>query len=273
MEEKIVLGVINMPQVSTILPVFNGEKFLKQAIDSVLAQDFKDWELIVINDGSSDASEVIVKDFQQADGRIRLVSNRENLGLVASLNRCLDMAGGEFIARLDSDDIWSLPDKLSRQVDFLRRNAGYGLVGTWAQVTDLNRRRLYDFKPPTRDLSIRRQMLMRNCFIHSSILARKKILLTAGGFKLEDKHVEDYALWLRMGQVSELANLPILALIYRQNPKGVTAEKNREQILQALRLVELHKTKYPNAFLAKIKWLAQKQFNCRALRKFFHRLF
>jgi glycosyltransferase involved in cell wall biosynthesis len=249
-----------MPKVSIILPVYNGEEFLRQAINSVLLQSFADWEMIIINDGSSDTSGSIIGSFVSKDSRIRQIVHERNLGLVASLNEGVAVSSGEYLARLDSDDFWSDPDKLARQAAYLDNNPQCGLVGTRAEMVDMAGKHLYDFKPPSDDKNIRKQILLRNCFIHSSILIRKNILQQAGGYRVEDRHVEDYSLWLRMGKLAGFANLPEVSVVYRKNPSGITRTKNREQVRAALQLVEKFKNEYPGIWLARIKWRIQSLF-------------
>ncbi len=246
-----------MPKVSVLLPVYNGERFLEQAVASVLAQTFSDWELILINDGSTDTSGKIISKLQNTDQRIKAINQPQNLGLVQSLNEAVAASAGEYLARLDSDDAWTSAEKLSSQVKFLDENSGCDLLGTWAEVVSPEGRRLYDFCPPATDAQIRRQILCRNCFVHSSVVVRKSALLKAGGYRQEDLHVEDYALWLRMGQKGAWANLNSIMVRYCQNPLGITGQKKQQMIKSVLNLIKLNKNYYPNYWLGWIKWRIQ----------------
>jgi glycosyltransferase involved in cell wall biosynthesis len=246
-----------MAQVSIILPVYNGEAHLKQAINSVLLQSYSDWELIVIDDGSTDTTASIIQSYVSKDSRVRQIIHEKNLGLVTSLNEGVAVSAGSFLARLDCDDYWPSPDKLNKQMEFLGQHPRCGLVGTWAEMLDMQGKRLYDFKPPANDVAIRKQILWHNCFVHSGIIIRKNILRQAGGYKLEDLHVEDYALWLRAGKISALANLPEVLVKYRKNPAGVTKTKNREQVAAALGLIRQFKDYYPGHWLGWLKWRLQ----------------
>lgn len=249
-----------MSQVSILMPVYNGEEFLKQAMNSVLVQSFPDWELLVVNDGSTDRSGEIIKWYAGQDSRIKLITNEHNLGLVASLNEAVAAAKGDLLARLDCDDWWSEPQKLFKQVEFLNLHQDFGLVGTWAALVEPSGKCLSYFKPPVDDAGIRKQILWHNCFIHSSILARKDIMLKAGGYKAGDRHAEDYALWLRMGRLAKFANLPVSMVKYRINPAGVTKTKNQEQISTAIKLISQFNNQYPNFWLGWLKWHLQKLF-------------
>lgn len=246
----------SMPKVSIILPVHNGGNSLKQAIGSVLAQDFLDWELIVINDGSSDNSWEVVQGFQK-DPRIKLLNHFKNLGLIQSLNDGLQVASGEYLARIDSDDLWTDSSKLSKQVDFLDSHPEVGLLGSWARCVDQKGKKLFQIKPPEKDGDVRKQILLHNCFVHSSILARIKLLRNFGGYSANDSHIEDYSLWLQLGKVARFWNLPEIMVNYRLNLTGITQTKNLQQIRAVLRLIRQYRHNYPNFFRAWLKWTAQ----------------
>jgi len=121
---------INMSKVSVIMSVYNGEKFLSQAIESILSQTFIDFEFIIINDGSHDGSLDIIRSYH--DQRMKLIS-RENRGLISSLNEAISLANGQYLARMDADDV-SLPERLARQVSFLDNHSEIAVCGTWAEV-------------------------------------------------------------------------------------------------------------------------------------------
>lgn len=246
-----------MSQVSIILPVHNGGRDLPAAVQSVFGQSLADWELIIVNDGSTDNTSGIISQLQNRDSRVALISHPQNLGLVKSLNDAVAAARGEFLARLDADDIWIDREKLAGQVLFLEQHPDCNLVGTWARVANTPGKKLYDFRPPCLDIKIRKEILLHNCFVHSSAVVRKKALLKAGGYRTEDLHVEDYALWLRLGLMGELANLPEVMVEYRFNEQGITKTKNRFQILANLRLIKQYRGFYPNYFWASLKWRLQ----------------
>lgn len=249
-----------MPKVSVILPAYNGEKYIERAILSVLAQNYTDWELVAVNDGSVDGTLEILEKFKNKESRLKIIIHEKNSGLIVSLNDALAVSGGEYIARIDCDDVWSSQDKLKKQVEFLDQHQDYGLVGTWAEFTDMQGKHLKDYKLPTKDAGIRSQILLRNCIVHSSILARKNILISCGGYSPLEKHVEDYGLWLRMGLRCRLANLPEFMVKYGVNESGITRTKNAEQIGRILELIEKFGQNYPNYHLGVLKWRWQKLF-------------
>ena len=249
-----------MPKVSVLMSTYNDARFLPEALNSVLSQSFADWELLVINDASSDTTEEILRDYHSRDARINFSTNLSQKGLITNLNFALAKAQGEFVARLDSDDIWIDENKLKKQISFLNENPDYCLVGTWAEVVDESSKKLYNFTPPDKDREIRKEILWHNCFVHSSIMARRKNILDAGGYNPEQKYTEDYALWLKMGVSSKFANLPEILVRYRVKAAGITQTKNLTQISAVLTLVKAYQTRYPGYFKAKIKWWLQRLF-------------
>jgi len=185
-----------MPAVSVILPVYNGEAYLKEAIDSILAQTFTDFELLVINDGSSDGSERIITSY--TDQRVKHVKNERNSGLVFSLNRGVKEARGTFIARMDADDI-ALPERLEKQVAFLQSNEA-DIVATRVKLIDAFGNSLPDWVEDrdhiTRD-EIRRYLRRNNCIAHPTVMGRTA-LFRSYPYRFRQHYSEDYDLWLRM---------------------------------------------------------------------------
>jgi glycosyltransferase involved in cell wall biosynthesis len=159
------------PRVTLILPVYNGEAYLRPAIDSLLRQTFRDFELLIIDDGSTDGSAAIVASY--ADERIRFQRNARNFGLIATLNKGFELARGEFIARMDCDDI-SLPHRLERQLDYLACHPDVALVGSWFEKLQGRRSRVV--KTPVDHAAIRFFLIFDNTFLHSSIMIRRSLL-------------------------------------------------------------------------------------------------
>lgn len=247
-----------MVKISILLPTFNGGDFLKQAVESVLTQSFLDWELLIIDDGSTDQSIAQIKNFTAADSRVRFMTHSANKGLTASLNEGLNESSGEFIARIDSDDVWSNPAKLQNQLQFLLQNPRVGLLGTWARVAGADGRPKGELKYPASDYLIRKEILAHNCFVHSSVLAPRRLMLDCGGYDPADNYVEDYGLWLRMGLRAQLCNLQEIMVNYRLNPAGITRSRHKAQVAAAANLVAGFKDQYPNYGLARVKWAVQK---------------
>jgi hypothetical protein len=208
------LGTLADPAVSILLPVHNGARYVAQAIDSVLAQSFTDFELIVIDDGSTDATPDIVRRY--ADERIRRII-QGNQGLPLALNRGLELARGRFIGRQDHDDL-SLPERLAKQVRFLSGHDDVGLVGTWADIWREDSKTGRMHAHPSQSSDLKYQLLFDNPFVHSSVLVRKIALDRVGSYSTDPKRVppEDYELWSRIAREFEVANLPEVLQIYRE---------------------------------------------------------
>lgn len=244
-----------MPKVSVIMSVYNNANYLHQAIQSVLNQNFFDFELIVINDNSFDNTEEIINSFN--DKRIVYIKNLENRGLIYNLNAGLKIAKGYYIARLDGDDFWNDRNKLRKQVDFLDKNQEFALVGTMAKVINNEGKELFEMVYPKKNDEIKRRLLFENCFVHSSVLYRKDISQICGNYLDSEKYIEDYGLWLRMGSKHKLFNLSDFSVSYLLNSSGETQKHNLMQIKGILKLIKKHKNNYQYYFLAKLRWLCK----------------
>jgi glycosyltransferase involved in cell wall biosynthesis len=259
------MNINNKPKVSIIMSTFNNAPYLKQAIESVLYQSYNNWELIIINDASVDFTKDILKQYAKKEKRIHILTNKTNKGLAASLNRGITASKGELIARLDGDDWWIDHHKLKKQVAFLIKNQDYGLVGCWANIIDENSQQISNRRYPSTDKDIRNYILIENCFFHSSVVTRKIILDKVGYYDTNIKTAEDYNLWLKIGLVSKMQNLPEFMISYRLNPNGVNATRFKYQIKETLFQVKEFKKYYPNYYKAIIMWKIR-QFVPRALR-------
>lgn len=201
---------MSSPVVSVILPVYNAEDYVQDSIQSILEQNFTDFEIIIINDGSTDKSESKILQF--TDSRIRYIKNEVNLKLIATLNLGLELARGKYIARLDADDI-ALPDRFTKQVDFLERHPDYGLLGTYAKEFGFSSNNI---QYATSDEAIRYAGIYHNPFVHSSVMIRTSILRKYEfRYDVSQLHVEDYDLWLRILSVCKVSNLPECLVFYR----------------------------------------------------------
>lgn len=205
---------MSSPAVTVLLPVYNGAADVEQAVASVLAQTFPDFELLIINDGSRDNSAELLG--RLSDSRIRLV-HQENRGLAATLNIGCSMARGEFIARQDQDDL-SAPTRLEKQVAYMRTHPACALLGTCADiyVGDSPSGRAHDHATEHGLLCF--DLLFNNPFVHSSVMLRRDAVLEIGGYSTDPSRQppEDYELWSRMARRYGVANLPERLLIYRE---------------------------------------------------------
>lgn len=220
------------PIVSVIMPVFNAEKYIEDAIDSLLAQTFTNFELIIINDGSTDYSESLI--FRYRDKRIRYIRHSANLGLIAALNEGIRHASGEFIARLDADDVAN-PNRLFKQVQFLLRNPDHSICGSSYQVINAKGQKLYNVSLPTSDRQIRTLLFFGNCICHSSVMFRTSSLdkeLYRSTYTL----CEDYDLWRRLIEWNKVAVLPEPLINYRLHGMNVSVTKRMEMLRNAGRI-------------------------------------
>lgn len=223
------------PLVSVLMPVYNGEKYLKEAIDSVLAQTYKKFELIIINDGSVDNTEDIILSF--SDTRIRYIKNETNLKLIETLNKGIQLSNGKYIARIDADDV-CMRNRLKIQVSFLEKNINYALCGSWAYIINSDSKITGRIKRIDDNGLLKASLLFTCPFLHPSILIRTEIIK----HYLYDKtalHCEDYELWLRIGNSSyQMANIPKYLIKYRWHNQNISVENEEFQYEQKRKIIK-----------------------------------
>lgn len=250
----------NAPTVTVLMSVYNGERYLREAIESILNQTFTDFEFLIINDGSTDASRSIISSY--SDLRIQLIDNSQNIGLVKSLNRGLTLAQGRYIARQDADDI-SEPDRLARQVAFMDANPHLVMSGTWYREIDMDGNLGNNVRLPTEFTELQWALLFFCPFVHTAvIMCRSQLLQEIGLYNKDCYYAEDYELWLRIARHLPMANLPAYLVRYRTNPYSMTAtygEKTHKGIELSL-----------EAIAPLLGWAANKQMaNERCFQKMF----
>jgi len=205
------------PTVTVLMSVFNDRKYVEQAVRSILEQTYRDFEFLIIDDGSTDGSVDIIK--RVNDSRIRLISNDRNLGLTKSLNRGIEIARGRYIARMDADD-FSYPQRLEKQVEFFETHPEYGLVGTRYRVIDESGILIYDAEVPQTDYEIRTAFLNSNPFAHSSVMFRKELIKEIGGYREFFRYAQDLDLFIRLSKRSNVYNLSEIFLDWRLQLKS-----------------------------------------------------
>lgn len=208
----------SQPLISVILPVYNGEKYLLEAVQSILNQTYANFELIVVNDGSKDKSEEIIKNIK--DPRI-VYHYKSNSGLADSLNYGISLSKGYYIARQDQDDI-SYPTRFEKQVDFLEKNRNVGLLGTRARVFKDNSSEVKYHNHPTNPWDLKFDLLFDNPFVHSSVMFRKEDFLKVNNYNTDRNYYEDYELWSRFAEVGDVANLKDVLVDYRHHDMGLS---------------------------------------------------
>jgi glycosyltransferase involved in cell wall biosynthesis len=218
-----------MPTVSVLMPVYNAERYVAQAVDSILAQTFVDFEFMIIDDGSTDRSLSILQRYAAQDERIRLIS-RPNTGYVKALNELLSLATGPLIARMDADDI-ALPDRFAQQVKFLETHPDYVCVGGAQDWIDEAGRFLLHHPEAEEDAEIQHLALIGHTPMnHPSVMVRREALLQIGGYDETLCPSEDLDVWLKLGELGKLANLRETVLQYRQHDQSVSERQQTAQI-------------------------------------------
>ncbi len=212
----------NTPPVTVLLPVYNAGNYVAEAIQSVLQQDFSNFELLIINDGSTDSSASVIAQFH--DPRIRVI-HQENKGLVATLNRGLDLAKGRYIARFDADDV-CYPHRLGLQFSFLEEHPDYVLVGSEADYMDETGKHIFTYKfQQYEDEGIRADNFIHCPVIHAAVMFRKQAVLDAGGYNPRAITFEDHLLWRNLAAFGKMKNLPLPLIKVRFNPNSVTIDE------------------------------------------------
>lgn len=229
------MGDKSMPKISVIMPVFNGEKYLSEAMDSILNQTFTDFEFIIINDASKDSTEEIIKSY--TDERIVYIKNEQNLGVARTLNRGLELAKGEYIARMDADDI-ALPERFKKQVNYMDEHeecvlcgSNVILFGAQEGITEM----------PSTDAEIRANLIFSTSFPHPTIMMRRSFVEENNlRYDLKCEGFEDYNLWVEFALLKkgEFYNFPTPMLKYRIHPHQVTQKElspQKKEILKQLK--------------------------------------
>ena len=194
------------PGISVLMPAYNAEAYLRVAVDSVLAQSFRDFELIVVDDASTDRTWEILGEYVKADARVKALRNAANVKIAVTLNRGIEAAVGRYIARMDADD-WSYPDRLEKQFAFMESRPAVVLSGGTIEICDekltpTNKRRY-----PRADAEIRKRIFYFSPFCHPAIICRSDALRKAGGYNERLEVAQDYDLYFRIGRFGEFANL------------------------------------------------------------------
>jgi glycosyltransferase involved in cell wall biosynthesis len=214
------------PQVTVLMAVYNGERYLREAIDSVFAQTFADFELLIINDGSTDGTAAILEDYD--DPRTRVVSHGKNIGLTRSLNEGLHLARGKYVARMDADDV-SLPERLRLQARYLDEHPDVGLLSTAYEIVDDDGTSLeivsYRWGPE----AIYYQLQFCNFTVGPDTMFRTDLALKIGGYDETCKRAQDYDLWSRLSLVTKIDHLPTILVVYRSHRHNITHIYREEQ--------------------------------------------
>ena len=228
------------PKISVLMPAYNAEKYIGEAIESILNQTYKEFELILIDDCSKDTTWKIIQKYAKKDKRIIPVRNTTNLKLSKTLNKGLTIAKGEYIARMDADDL-SYPDRLGRQLSFMEKNPDVGIVGGVMEIIDEKGNYIGIRKYPLDDESIRKKIFFYSPFSHPLIMIRKSVLKKSKDYNTDFNPAEDYELYFRIGKFSKFANLPDLLLKYRIVSKSMTTGNTKNMELMTIKIRNIYK--------------------------------
>lgn len=219
------------PLVSVTICSYNRADMITKAIQSAIDQSYQNIEIIVVDDASTDNTEEIVKSIHSSKP-IKYFRNPVNLNIAGTRNKTVEYSSGEYIAILDSDDFWIDKNKIQEQVNFLESNKDFALVGTQAKVIDQNGNFTGEIKNHLINEDIQRNLLIRNQFIHSTVLYRKDKIIENNFFDKKNSPFEDYDLLLKIGRKNKLANLNIFTTVYREHSGGESKKLNfRKKII------------------------------------------
>lgn len=230
--------------VSVILATYNRSNTIKKAIDSVLSQTYRDFELIIINDGSTDDTLGVLRSYN--DSRIRIIENKENIGFVKSLNKAIELAQGEYIARIDDDDYWCDNAKLEKQVKFLENNPEYVLVGCGMIKNGTK----YLFKE--KDEDIRKVMLLADQFVHPGVVFRKDAWETVGRYDEKFFFSQDWDLWMRLGKIGKMYNFLEYFVCVSEDGNNRTSKRMKYHLMLNQKIRRKYRKDYPGFYKAYI---------------------
>jgi glycosyltransferase involved in cell wall biosynthesis len=225
------------PTISVVLPVYNGQRFLAEAVNSVLKQTFREFQFVIVDDGSTDRSAEMLEGFARSDSRVVVQPHLRNLGICSTMNDACRLASGEYLAVMNQDDVCQ-PQRLERQVAFLRRHPDIGVVGGAVEIVDERGRRRGVKRYPTAPGFVPWAMLFYNCFAHPAVMMRRQALEAAGYYPTGyDGGAEDYALFMRISRATRVANLDDVVLRYRVWGGNVTTKAWEAQENSCTRIV------------------------------------
>jgi glycosyltransferase involved in cell wall biosynthesis len=233
--------------VSIIIPTLNRVELLKKSIKSVIEQTYENWELLIVDNSSSDATDLMIRKYYSEDKRIKLlkVPTSPFKGISPYLNIGIEHARGKYISRLDDDDIWCNKNVLKIQAEFLDNNPEYVLVGGGVIIINENYEEVYKYFKRESDEDIRKNALISNPFSHNTVMFRKNAFLQVGGYE-NHKFAEDWDLWLKMGKIGKFYNFQQYFTYYLSTGQNTSFNKLKEQSKYIFKIIKKHKDVYPN---------------------------
>jgi glycosyltransferase involved in cell wall biosynthesis len=235
---------MTQPLVSVIIPSFNRQNSIAKALESVLLQSYKNLEIIVADNRSTDNTPKILEEYRMKDSRIKIIVNEENLPLANTLNKAIATSHGSYIARLDDDDAWIGADKITKQIDFLESHKEHVLIGTGVIAVNEHGKEIRRTLFPKEHEQIRDSMLLRCLFVHPTVVFRKDAFVAAGGYS-ETLVCEDYDLWLRLGKIGKMYNIPEYLVYYQEGGKKLSRLKWKKILRCNIYLIKKYRKDYP----------------------------
>jgi glycosyltransferase involved in cell wall biosynthesis len=215
------------PTVSVLMAAYNAERHVRPAIESILNQSFRDFEFIIVDDGSTDSTPGILQEYASRDPRVRILTNEKNLGLIRSLNKGIDAAHASLVARMDADDI-SYPDRVDKQVRYMKAHPEVCMVATSYERIDGNGNLLSTHSLAVGREQLKKMMRAACAVIHGSVMYSREKVIVLGKYREGCLHNEDYDLWLRMIEKEEIDALPDVLYQFRIVPESITFAKSAE---------------------------------------------
>ena len=231
----------NPPILSVLMPVFNSELFVAEAIESILKQTFKDFEFLILDDASTDKSLEIIKNYESKDSRIKVYQNEKNLGVVESRNKLINLSKGKYIAWLDSDDI-ALPNRFEKQIKFLEDHPEIGLVGAFPIIIDEFGNKIGKWSFETDPQKLKIELFFHSPFLTSSVVIRKSAL-PQNFYDSKFPVAEDFDLYSKISEHSDTANIPEFLVKYRINSKGLSKTNSEKMERLSIQVIQEHAEK------------------------------
>lgn len=232
---------MNNPKVTVLLPVYNGENFISYAIESILSQSFEDFELMVIDDCSTDSSVEEISKFK--DPRIHFIKNDSNIGLISTLNKGLRLSRGELIARMDQDDI-AFPERLSEQIRYMEKNSNILLSGTNISLINVFGKKLLSVPNFGSEFTMEWNLAIGCSLFHPTVIFKKTTIINLGGYSEAFVHAEDYELWLRVLREGKVGNLNRKLLKYRKHSASISSKFQSNQSCSSIKALKIHYSKF-----------------------------
>ena len=212
-----------------LLPVYNGQQYLNQCIDSILCQAYDDYELLIIDDCSIDNSKDIINNYN--DNRITFIENEHNIGLTSTLNKGIQQAKGNYIGRIDQDDL-SMENRIIEQMNYLSNNPDVKLIGSWCEIIDENDNKIKSIKNPINRKKILEAFVSYNPFLHSSVIFEKTTVSKLGGYSSSFVHAQDFDLWYKISSKNNVHNIPIELVKIRWHSQRATLSDHNKKYLK-----------------------------------------